>query len=75
MVDHDAPGYDPTDRSCLVRPNARVTSVASLSGPSMSKHLGAGFKLFCSHYRSISGVYRQLVINRVQFDKYLSDQS
>lgn len=41
----------------------------------MSKHLDANLKLLCSHYRSTSEVRRQLMINRAQFNEYLSGQS
>lgn len=41
----------------------------------MSQFMGANLKLLCSHYRSIAEVCRKLMINRGQFNKYLSGQS
>lgn len=41
----------------------------------MSQHFAVNLKFACSHYRSISEVCRLLVINRAQFNKYLSGHS
>src|SRR5690606_3569110 len=62
------------DRCELARIEAKIASIASPKNR-MSDILGSKLKLLCSHYRSIAEVCRKLVINRGQFNKYLSGES
>src|SRR5690606_3721496 len=62
------------DRGELARIDAKIASLASPENR-MSQFMGTNLKLLCSHYRSIAEVCRKLVINRGQFNKYLSGQS
>ena len=74
MVRQGSSLFNFADRGELARLDAKIASLASPENR-MSDYLGSNLKLLCSHYRSIAEVCRKLVINRGQFNKYLSGQS